>query len=184
MSNETRVLNYYNEWAGKGVNPDNGTSVHQTTYGMYLQRAPNQWIVRWHDKDDPEGRRWDIMAFILGLTHPPLTTNEDKSDLFWKQYAQQMRKELTDTQRELADLKSAYSGLCEAHAEAAEKLAEIQEAPISPAAIGMQTEAFLAEQDYNGWVGDDSIKSIVRSAVKNIILRYSIAMKKHGKVPE
>jgi len=123
MSNETRVLNYYNEWAGKGVNPDNGTSVHQTTYGMYLQRAPNQWIVRWHDKDDPEGRRWDIMAFMLGLTQPPLTTNEEKSESYWKSYAQQMRKELTDTQRELADLKEAYNGLCEAHAEAAGKLA-------------------------------------------------------------
>lgn len=124
MSNETRVLNYYNEWAGKGVNPDNGTSVHQTTYGMYLQRAPNQWIVRWHDKDDPEGRRWDIMAFILGLTPTAATP---KIDYQWKSYAQQMRKELTDTQRELADLKEAYNGLCEAHKEVVYKLECVHE---------------------------------------------------------
>lgn len=118
MSNKEKVLAYYYKWTGKGINPDNNASVTQSTYGTEVRINGNKWMTTWNDEEDAGGRQWDIVASILQIpAYTPRVIDQ------WKSYAQQMRKELTDTQRELADLKEAYNGLCEAHAEAAEKLA-------------------------------------------------------------
>lgn len=106
--------------------------------------------------------------------------SNDKTEDFWKQYAQQMRKELTDTQQELADLKAAYNGLCEAHKELAETAADFVHP--SPAAIYMHMEKYLEEQDYTRCAGDSMTRDCIRTSVKNVMLRYSAAINKkhHG----
>lgn len=120
MSNKEKVRAYAAQWINKGKNPDNGCVLRQSTYGCNYLKEGNSFHVRWGEEDDTI---WAMVACMLGLDQPAAAA-PSKIDDQWKMYAQQLRKELTDTQQELANEKAAYNGLCEAHKELVEKLAD------------------------------------------------------------
>lgn len=81
-----KVLAYFEEWAGKGINPSNGMAVRLVDIGYdsmqaYDLFAEDKWRVTGVLLDSPDGCfMWEIAARILKLD-PPMA-----APIFWKDW--------------------------------------------------------------------------------------------------
>lgn len=191
MNNKERVLAYYNKWANKATNPVNGVRVVQegktlesfgvvvVMDGLGCQFRHNPWHYNYDDVF------WDRLVLLLRLDQPAAAVPSKEAD-YWKSYAKQTRGEKTKVEQELADLKAAYNGLCEVHAELAGK--HIFPAPSFVAeCIAHQLYQYLEETtyDYHYTIGQGVMERHIRAAFNIAKDRYlEITKREYEAVPE
>lgn len=171
MSNKEKVRAYYNKWGSEGRNEDNGCTIQP--YSMSQDGFFNVWFGGrhiWQIHPDSHDAEYDMVARVLGVDQPA-AAGPSKSDDYWKSYAKQLRGELTAAQRELADQKAAYNGLCEAHKELAEQHAK-------------SVPVLMLRQDFEAGLWNHStafVKEAMRVFNEAI---YKNRHRKHEAVPE
>lgn len=107
---------------GVGIIGNSGPSRELRDYAFVIQAEIN-WGLYPPPLGDPDGPYYQAFLKLVAVDQPT-AAEPSKIDDQWKMYSQQLRGELTATQQELADQKAAYNGLCEAHKELVDRLAD------------------------------------------------------------